>query len=219
MFNKLKIKFFYGLLITNLNIDGKNPEYDEEEKDTLLKNKDDWNKFVTEHNKNGYIVYTNEFLETLEKIDKDGEMIPIISLIFIGSNCSGCRPYKTTPLIKNINRETNKVFSTYKNISNNNQIGYKVLFVLINLDEKETNPQLTKFLREVPNVYAIPNLFFLCRNKKCENKECKKNKNKPTLINNYAGTYLPLEKWLSDILIDPKEGVFKKIQTHSFKEK
>jgi hypothetical protein len=216
MFKK-NFLLLFTLSINNFII-GKASDYDEEEKDNILKNKDDWNKFMKEQDKNGYIVYTNEFLETLEKIDNNGENYPIISLIFTGSHCPGCRPFKTTNLIQNICTESNKVFSKYANTSNNNQTGYKILFVLINLDEKEGNPTLTKFLRGLPHINAIPNVFFVCRNKNCVNKNCKKNPNKIHLINNYVGTYLPLTKWVKDILEEEKEGILKKIQEHSFKE-
>jgi hypothetical protein len=44
------------------------------------------------------------------------------------------------------------------------------------------------------------------------------NNSKIHLINNYVGTYLPLTKWVKDILEEEKEGILKKIQEHSFKE-
>jgi hypothetical protein len=77
MFKK-NFLLLFTLSINNFII-GKASDYDEEEKDNILKNKDDWNKFMKEQDKNGYIVYTNEFLETLEKIDNNGENYPIIS--------------------------------------------------------------------------------------------------------------------------------------------
>jgi hypothetical protein len=220
MFNLRKIVnlFCFNLLINHFIV-GKTEDYDQEEKDNIFKNKDDWNKFMKEQDKNGYIVYTNEFIETLEKIDTNGKNYPIISFIFTGSQCPGCRPFKNSNLIKNICDETNKVFSTYRNTSDNNQINYKVLFVLINVDEKYSNPVLTKLLHNLPQINSIPNVFFLCRNKDCVNKNCKKTPNKMRLINNYIGTYLPLTKWIKDILEDEDEGVLKKILTHSFKEK
>lgn len=216
MLNKFKFKFFLSLV--NTFTLGKNQEYDQEEKDILFKNQDDWKKFLKEQDQNGYIVYTNEFLDTLGKMDPDGEAVPIISFIFTGSNCPGCRPFKTTNLIKNLSTETNKVFSNYINI-HNKQIGYKILFVLINLDEKENNPELTKFLRGLPTINSIPNVFFICRNKNCKNKTCVKSQKRLTLINNYIGTYFPAEKWIKDLMDDKDEGLLKKIQTHNFKEK
>ena len=174
---------------------------------------------MEEYSKNGCIVYTDESWEILKKIDPDGKLFPIISFIFVGSHCPGCRVYKDGDLIKIICNETNKIFSKYINISDNNQIGYKILFVLINLDEKTDNPVLTKLLRDLPPINSIPNLLFVCRNKDCVNKNCKKNLKKMTLINNYIGTYLPLTTWVKDILEDEEEGLLKKILTHSFKEK
>jgi hypothetical protein len=103
--------------------------------------------------------------------------------------------------------------------TNTDKTGYNILFLLINLDEKGTNPELSKFLNKLPPVYSIPNVFFLCRNKKCKNKECKKNSQKINLISNYIGTYFPLDKWVNDLLNDKEEGVLNKIKLHNFKEK
>lgn len=214
MFKNTRLLFYFSLIN---NIVAKK-QYDEEEKDTILKNQEDWNKFLQEQSKNGYIVYTNEFLETLEKIDPKGKDFPIISLIFVGSHCPGCRPFKTTSLIKDLSSNLNNIFNKYINQNENNQIGYKILFVLINLDEKETNNELAKFLNGLPPIYSIPNVFFLCRNKNCNNKNCKKEPNKIRLINNYVGVYFPLDKWIKDVVNDSQEGILKYIKKHNFKE-
>jgi hypothetical protein len=212
MINKI---FFNLYLISNIFFIYASPiEYDSEEKDNILANKDFQNKLNKEYEKNGYILYTNEVINYLEKIDRSREINPLFCLVVLDNKSISIGILN---VIKSITNKINNVFKNYKNLDNQNAINNEIIFIVINIEEKNINEDLRKFLRNIMVFQNIPSIIFLCRKKNCSNEKCRKKNKNYKVIHNYI-VFEPINKFIDFLLEDNNNNIFKKIVEHGFEE-
>lgn len=187
--------------------------YDEEDKNEALTREENFLRLLQEHKEKGYIVYSKENMEILEKGDKN-EGIPFFIFIITNNN-QNCKPFKEGPLIKDLYEALNNKFITYKDIVNNNATGSILLCILIELEAIEYDPPLQKILNTLPKVETTPMLMLLCRRSNCPQENCKKNQKKHLrFIQKYMGITYPLKNWKDKMILD----LLHPIELHGFKK-
>jgi hypothetical protein len=208
------INNFILILICNLIFIYSKPlDYDQEEKDNIVFNKTSYEKFMEENRKNGYILYTNELIDLFNKIDENGEKFPVFCLVIINNND------KSQIFIKELKLISEKINNCMKSYlyGENNTIDHEIIFILINFEEKSTNEELKKFLRNISTVTNLPSMFFLCRKKQCSNEKCQKSQKSYRIINKYF-IFNPLNKFIDILVNHPNDSILVKILEHGFKK-
>lgn len=205
---------FY-LIIHGQNTNNNENYYDEDIQNEKIQKKEEYQKIIEEHNKNGYILYSKENIEFIFNEDPEGDKIPFLVILFVSDSCIFCRPLKDGVLIKELSVAVNKELVSYEDINHNNSTGSRAIFLLINLTELEYNQDLRVFLRKIPAVFALPTLGVYCRNKECHKKEKQK---KQSEIESKSGIKLIYRCLGNNIKITILQEILNSFLSHGFKK-